>query len=90
VVAGRLRVFKRPLRDVPVRREPYLRMRPRVPDYFFKNPDPRPVAGHMWMHRQLENSAFHVGGVELAAKDIVHVGGRRVGPYRSEALTTGC
>src|SRR3954467_15591749 len=52
----------------------------------FQYPDARAIADDVRMHGELEQSAFVVRGIELAAKNLEHCCGRRIGPKRLAAV----
>src|SRR5258706_8499463 len=76
--------------DVGMRREPHVLIftfkRAHVVDQLLQDPDARAIAADVRMHRELEQPALAVRGVELAPEDVEHVRGRRIGAQRGEAV----
>src|SRR5258708_34425734 len=73
-------------RDVGVCGEPDAFVAADISDELLQDPYPRAVADDARVHGELEQAALAVRGGELAPEDLVHVGGRRAGPERAEAV----
>src|SRR5580704_12258074 len=65
--------------DLGVGCEPHVRPGADVPDQLLDDPGARAVADDVRVHGQLEDAALLVGGIELAAEDVVDIGRRGVG-----------
>src|SRR5580693_2026247 len=65
--------------DLGMRPEPDPLARFRVPDELIEDPDPRPIADDVRVHRELKDAALIVRCIEFAPENIEHIVRRRVG-----------